>query len=106
MARARRVAEATLEELRDFAHVVWVVVVPVGQKRPADNEPHLRDTWFTRIEDRGGALWLIFGATARYAIYVELGTGKMAPRAPIRTTAGEVTPLIEPVLRRKFIEVI
>jgi hypothetical protein len=96
MIRVRAAVGATLEEAGSTGKQVWNVVVPVETGK-------LKRSWFRRIEMRGlGTMVLVFGARIRYAIYVELGTGRMRPRAPIRTVAGELAPLILPILRRKL----
>jgi hypothetical protein len=93
-----RAALATMNEVGDSGHDIWLSVVPVvtGQ---------LRDSWFQTIERRGEGrvVMLIFGARIRYAIYVELGTTRMRPRAPIRTVAGEIAPFVLPTFRRKLL---
>jgi hypothetical protein len=67
---------------------------------------NLKDTWFSTITDTQG-YWVMLtfgmgGPKAPYAVYVELGTGKMTPRAPLRTTAMEVFPIIGYHIREAY----
>ena len=90
MARIRRACHDAMQQIKDDAHAWWVVVVPIRSGR-------LRDSWFADVSVNVDAVWLTFGAghpPVPYVLYVELGTGVMPPRAPIRQTAGEVVPLI------------
>lgn len=90
VARVRRASYEALDKIKDDARAWWLVVVPVRSGR-------LRDSWFAEVSVSAEAVWLFFGAgnpPVPYVLFVELGTGVMPPRAPIRTTAGEVTPLV------------
>ena len=98
----RQISQETLESMKPAAQTAWESVVPVGKERiykTSDRDPHksgtLRDSWKSFVFAGRTAVTLFFGATARYAVYVELGTGKMAPRAPIRKTAEILAPTLK-----------
>lgn len=94
-ARVQGAAFNTLDRVANDAHSWWDLVAPVGDDPRTSGD--LKGSWFSNISSTGnfGQIVLHIGASVRYAIYVELGTGRMAPRAPLRTVAGEVFPLIE-----------
>lgn len=98
-AAVARASERTLNKIGDDAHEWWLVIAPVGESRKGHEAGELRDSWFAVVINTQSGVILLIGASARYAIYVELGTSFMEPRAPIRQTAGEVAPLIPYVLR-------
>lgn len=92
--RVQDAAINTLDRVAAQAYSWWDLVAPVGTDPRTSGD--LKDGWFANISTTGGfgTVWLHFGSNVRYAIFVELGTGRMAPRAPIRTVAAEVMPLI------------
>ena len=95
-ARMYVAADRALERLKEDAHNWWLIVVPVITG-------HLRDSWAAIVIESTTGVALIFGATARYAIYVELGSVTVGPpRAPIRTTAGEIVHFVIPYLREEL----
>jgi Bacteriophage HK97-gp10, putative tail-component len=101
----RRVQQSSvraLARLEEDALKTWRQVAPVGQDRPGHKAGTLRDSWFSRVQVRGNRVSLIIGASVRYAIYVELGTGVMAPRAPLRRTAGQVFPLLDVYFKQEL----
>lgn len=85
--RINAAGERVMRRLAQQAHSWWMLVVPVvtGQ---------LRDSWFDDLQNLNGFILLTFGARAPYAIYVEVGTTFMEPRAPVRQTAGEAFALL------------
>src|SRR6476646_681927 len=93
-ARLQAAAFNTLDRIANDAFQWWDLVAPVSDDPRTSG--WLKESWFTNISSTGqfGQIILHIGASARYAIYVELGTGRMAPRAPLRTVAAEVVPLI------------
>lgn len=70
----------------------WDATAPVGTDPRTSGD--LRNMWFSDIVGSAESVTLYFGSLAPHAVFVELGTGRMAPRAPIRTVAGEITPLL------------
>lgn len=95
MRHVERGSRDTMVELGTVGKSFWQVIVPILSGT-------LRRRYFYRIEKRGERIFLVFGGATRYAIYVELGTRLMRPRAPIRTLAGELAPLVLPTLARKL----
>jgi hypothetical protein len=92
----------TITRIGDQAHIWWVAVVPIGKNTKTHRAGQLRDSWFTDTVNGRSYIGILFGASAPYAIYVELGTGKMPPQAPVRTVAGEVFPFILPFLSQEL----
>lgn len=99
-AKERMVLAATvaLGYMELDAYNWWDLIAPVGDDPRTSGE--LKASWFSDVVAGENGVWLTFGAGVRYAIFVELGTGRMPPRAPLRTVAGEVFPFIEPYLQR------
>lgn len=93
--RVHNAAERTMVRIGEQAHIWWVGVVPVGKDTKHHKAGELRDSWFVSPVAGRAYIGIVFGATAPYAIYVELGHGTVPPQAPIRTVAGEVFPFIE-----------
>jgi len=85
-------AVGTAERLGVDATQWWEASAPVGDDPRTSGE--LKREWFTDIEGHETSVVLTFGSRSRHAIFVELGTGKMTPRAPIRQVAGEIWPMI------------
>lgn len=85
-------ANAALSSAAEFGHEYWNMSAPISDDPRTSGD--LRRSWFDEITRHGVDLNLTFGAQTRYAIYVELGTSKMAPRAPVRTVAGEIAAII------------
>lgn len=84
--------QRALNSANEFGESYWKATAPVGtDPRTAGG---LRDSWYGYTWRLGNSFELEFGAATRYAIYVELGTSKMGPRAPLRTTAGEVVAIL------------
>jgi hypothetical protein len=95
-AHVRAASRRALDGIEDVAHQVWDSVVPVGVDRKDHKAGTLKRSWFHRIVDREQSVWLIIGASAPYAYFVEVGTRfQPEPKSPLRKTAGTVTPLIE-----------
>lgn len=93
--RIRDASFNALERIGSDARSWWDLVAPIGTDPRTSGG--LRASWFATVSTSSnfGTIWIHFGSSAPYAIYVELGTGRMAPRAPLRTVAQEVFPLIE-----------
>lgn len=81
-----------LESGGAFGQQLWQHIAPVGTDPRTSGD--LRRSWVDFVQQHGQNLALILAATARYAIYVELGTSKMSPRAPLRATAAEVVAIL------------
>lgn len=82
----------TMRHAESDAHDWWDVIAPVGTDPRTSGD--LKESWFSNVTVTDTGVWLVFGAGVRYAIYVELGTSTMEPRAPLRTVAGEIAALI------------
>ena len=85
-------ATRALSSAAEFGHEYWDMSAPISDDPRTSGD--LRRSWFDQITRQGVDLNLEFGARTRYAIYVELGTSKMGPRAPVRTVAGEISAII------------
>jgi hypothetical protein len=83
-----------------FGRHYWDMTVPIGTDPRSSGD--LRHSWFDEVTQFGDHLSLTFGARTRYAIYVELGTTKMAPRAPVRKTAAEITAILPSYFRNEL----
>jgi len=84
--------EKALQSGGEFGRAYWEHTAPVSTDPRTSGG--LRRSWFSQISHTGKNLSLTFGSNAPYAIYVELGTSKMGPRAPVRGTAGEVVAIL------------
>lgn len=89
--RMQAAGRRALESLQPDAQTIWDSIVPV-------KTGFLRASWYSVVTPSGTLLMLTFGATAFYAIFIELGTIHMEPRYPLRRTAQAVAPLILPRL--------
>jgi len=97
----RAITTQAMQNMKQPAFDAWLSVVPIGKDRGEHEAGTLRDSWDARVIPTQHGCVLYFGATAPYAIYVELGTGRMAPRAPVRKTAELIAPLVHPYLVRE-----
>lgn len=95
-------AERTLMRLSVDGQTYWQYIAPIGKSSAKHEAGELRDSWFAYVTVQEDMIVLVIGASARYAIYVELGTTYMQPQAPIRTTAAELTPLIPIYLEQEM----
>ncbi len=82
-------AARALGSAEELGHAWWDVTAPVSSDKRTRGG--LRRSWFSYVNTLGNQVVLIFGANSPHAIYVELGTSKMPPQAPLRTVAGEMT---------------
>jgi hypothetical protein len=85
--------QRSLMSAAEFGRSVWNLTAPIGTD-PRTSGDLRRSWWDDGVVRIGEDLSLSFGAATRYAIYVELGTSKMAPRAPVRTVAGEMVAIL------------
>lgn len=84
-------ARIALEEIGVEAESWFDAIVPIDTGA-------LSRTWKSDVTDTGG-FWITLtysmgGGDVDYAVYVELGTMYMLPRATLRTVAQEVWPFI------------
>lgn len=89
---ARSGARQALGSVEEIGHSYWDMAAPVSNDKRTRGG--LKDSWFKEFKENGTSITLIFGASAPYAIFVELGTSKMGPEAPLRTTAGEMVAIL------------
>lgn len=94
--RARDAAERALTRVAVDAYEWWAFIVPIGKSTKTHEAGTLRDSWGSGVLVSLDEVKLYIWADAPYAIYIELGTGVMPPRAPLRNTAGEVIPFVLP----------
>lgn len=95
LAQVERVASASHDALSRAsldAEMWWDAVAPVGTDPRTSGD--LKRMWFSDVVGGEDTITLVFGSLSQHAIYVELGTYKMEPRAPIRQVAGEIMPFI------------
>lgn len=102
VSRVNGAAERTMQRVGQQAAIWWFAVVPVGKNTKRHRAGELRDSWFLRDVRSNGYFGIVFGASAPYAIYVELGTSLQPPQAPVRTVAGEAFPFIEIFLAQEL----
>jgi hypothetical protein len=76
----------------EFGHAVWDMTAPISDDPRTSGQ--LRESWDHIVDRFGEGMSLMISANTRYAIYVELGTSKMGPRAPLRTVAGEIVSIL------------
>jgi hypothetical protein len=84
--------QAALTTGATYGESMWDMIAPVGIDPRTSGD--LKRSWFGHVTNVGGSLSLVIGASARHAIYVELGTSTMSPRAPVRTTAAEIVAIL------------
>lgn len=83
-----------LEKLSDQALAYMQQIVPVDKGT-------LRDSCYVRVSTEGTRLRIEIGATAYYAVYVELGTSRHSAQPFIRPTYDLIVSMLPQLLKRE-----
>lgn len=83
---------AALNAAGKYGHGYWDQIVPVSSDKRTHGQ--LKESWDDVVDALNNTIILTISANTRFAIYVELGTYKMTPRAPLRNTAGAITAIL------------
>lgn len=105
MTKVQDAAERALHSGEEFGHAYWDMTAPISDDPRTSGD--LRRSWFAHVRPRYRKVVLTIGAATRYVVYVELGVPSrgILPRAPVRTTAGEIAAIMPYYLNQELADI-